>query len=265
VIRLPVGLAGAGRHRRRARLRPWRGAERRRVLDIDFGQPREALLSQALSLAVASVGDIVDPPPAVFHRLPLCDRHALVRGLLVEEGVREVTVAPLCATCNRHIELALEVTAIRLPEPGRQRIVIERRRRGGLERRELSLPCAADAEAAASGDHLLAACLGLSLRRARPWLETADGALAAVDPLAEVEITGTCPDCGAPLAAAYDLVAGWLTALRQRARALLEEIHLLALRYHWSEAQILRLPASRRKAYLDLCWSAAPDTVEAHA
>jgi len=33
---------------------------------------------------------------------------------------------------------------------------------------------------------------------------------------------------------------------------LLEEIHRLAIRYHWSEAEILRLPLPRRTGYLEL-------------
>jgi hypothetical protein len=32
----------------------------------------------------------------------------------------------------------------------------------------------------------------------------------------------------------------------------MEEIHLLALHYHWSEAAILALPASKRQRYLAL-------------
>ena len=31
-----------------------------------------------------------------------------------------------------------------------------------------------------------------------------------------------------------------------------EEVHVLALHYHWSEAQILALPATKRRRYLAL-------------
>ena len=34
--------------------------------------------------------------------------------------------------------------------------------------------------------------------------------------------------------------------------ALYEELHLLALHYHWAEADILRLKTSRRRRYLRL-------------
>lgn len=34
--------------------------------------------------------------------------------------------------------------------------------------------------------------------------------------------------------------------------ALYQEVHLLALHYHWSEADILRLPFPKRRRYLRL-------------
>lgn len=33
---------------------------------------------------------------------------------------------------------------------------------------------------------------------------------------------------------------------------LYQEVHLMALHYHWSEADILRLPFSKRRRYLQL-------------
>ena len=40
------------------------------------------------------------------------------------------------------------------------------------------------------------------------------------------------------------------TELRSRAATLLDEIHLIAMSYHWSETEILALPVSRRQDYL---------------
>jgi hypothetical protein len=34
--------------------------------------------------------------------------------------------------------------------------------------------------------------------------------------------------------------------------ALYQEVHLLALHYHWAEAAILQMPVSRRRRYLRL-------------
>jgi hypothetical protein len=40
--------------------------------------------------------------------------------------------------------------------------------------------------------------------------------------------------------------------MTDRARRLLRDVHHLALRYHWSEGQTLRLSLARRAAYLAL-------------
>jgi len=40
--------------------------------------------------------------------------------------------------------------------------------------------------------------------------------------------------------------------MRLRARHLLRQVHELASRYHWSEAELLSLPLPRRQAYLGL-------------
>jgi hypothetical protein len=34
--------------------------------------------------------------------------------------------------------------------------------------------------------------------------------------------------------------------------ALYQELHLLALHYHWAEADLLRMPSSKRRRYLRL-------------
>ncbi len=42
-----------------------------------------------------------------------------------------------------------------------------------------------------------------------------------------------------------------LQELRNQVTRLYEEVHLLALHYHWSEAEILALPRARRMNYAD--------------
>lgn len=40
--------------------------------------------------------------------------------------------------------------------------------------------------------------------------------------------------------------------MRQRRHRLLQDVHRLASRYHWSEAELFSLPLPRREAYLGL-------------
>jgi hypothetical protein len=75
-------------------------------------------------------------------------------------------------------------------------------------------------------------------------------ALADADPLIEFLLETACPACTAPLAGEIDLEALALGRLRRVQRTLLEDVHVLALAYHWNEADIAGLPAWRRAEYL---------------
>lgn len=77
-------------------------------------------------------------------------------------------------------------------------------------------------------------------------------AMAERDPQAELELELRCPTCGLAFSMVFDTAAFFLRELEERAAALLREVHTLALHYHWSETEILRMPARRRAQYLAL-------------
>ena len=65
-----------------------------------------------------------------------------------------------------------------------------------------------------------------------------------------LELATACTDCGAAMLAPFDIAAFFGAEMEARARRLLDEVHLIAGRYHWAEAEILSLPFSRRQAYI---------------
>lgn len=69
--------------------------------------------------------------------------------------------------------------------------------------------------------------------------------------LADV-VQGTCPECGAEIAVYFDPQDFTLRELRAEASFVFEEIHLLASRYHWSEASIMSMSHARRMLYADM-------------
>lgn len=77
-------------------------------------------------------------------------------------------------------------------------------------------------------------------------------AMRAHDPQAEVQLEMSCPACGEPFSSLFDTGAYFLRELDARAVRTLRDVHTLALHYHWSEADILALPAERRAHYLGL-------------
>ena len=76
-------------------------------------------------------------------------------------------------------------------------------------------------------------------------------AMAAMAPPLASELQGTCPDCGATIAAHFEPRAYCLHELRERARFVYEDVDVLASRYHWREDSILAMPVRRRQSYVE--------------
>jgi len=77
-----------------------------------------------------------------------------------------------------------------------------------------------------------------------------DAALTEADPLTTLTLYTVCPECGGDNQLPLDLEALCLGLLAQEGSRLLDQIHQLALAYHWSEAEILAIPPARRREYL---------------
>jgi len=73
-----------------------------------------------------------------------------------------------------------------------------------------------------------------------------------LDPLAVIRLPVECPSCGGAWEAALDVQSFVWTELRAWARRTLREVHALARAYGWTEAEVLALSATRRRAYLEL-------------
>ncbi len=161
----------------------------------------------------------------------LLDLHAAIFGPTLEG----VTRCPACATA---VELALPVAALQaveaLPPPTGHPVPT-------LGRLWQALAAASDADAR----RLL---LG-------DGADDIEAAWAAADPLAVTELALTCPACGHRWQEEADLgpfvwrqVDGW-------AEGLLDDVAHLARAYGWRESDVLALPPSRRRRYLERAWA----------
>jgi hypothetical protein len=81
--------------------------------------------------------------------------------------------------------------------------------------------------------------------------EAASRALGEADPQAELRLRLACPACGAETEAPFDIAAHLWSDLDEWVGAQLLDVHRLASRYGWSEAEILAMSPVRRRAYLD--------------
>jgi hypothetical protein len=79
-----------------------------------------------------------------------------------------------------------------------------------------------------------------------------DECLGKLDPLVDFSIQGPCPACRADMEMPIDLEQLALSSLRVSQRRLLREVHELASRYGWTEAETLAIPQHRRAAYREL-------------
>ena len=83
-------------------------------------------------------------------------------------------------------------------------------------------------------------------------LDAIGQAMLRADPAAEISLSLECPECGGRWQLGFEVADFFWQELAARARQLLREIDVIARAYGWSEREILRLPAVRRRTYVEL-------------
>lgn len=83
-------------------------------------------------------------------------------------------------------------------------------------------------------------------------LEKISERMAERDPQAEILLDLSCPACGHEWKSLFDILTFVWKEIDSRAKRLINEVHSLAVSYHWSEAEILELSPQRRRMYLEL-------------
>lgn len=228
-------------------------ATQARDLDIDFTAPRAVVVTELLSACLHDVDG------AAWWELPISTRTTLL------VAVSELSMPPIeiHLTCRCGEMAELELTAAELSAFAEERArELPIARHGDVEVR-LRLPTGRDqlrwtALAAEERDAELTRRMLSDLVIEGPTplpdevLPGVDQVLAHCDPLVELRLESSCPACDAPLTKDVDLEAIALSRLSSLQRAWIADIHALASAYHWSEEQIVRLPAWRRDEYLTL-------------
>jgi len=78
-----------------------------------------------------------------------------------------------------------------------------------------------------------------------------EAALEAADPLAHVEVELVCERCGHRHNRALDIAACLWDDVQAQGERVLAEVDALASAYGWTEGEILAMPATRRRLYLE--------------
>jgi hypothetical protein len=191
-----------------------------------------------------------DLPPGDIDALILALRAELLGDRLIAEGT--------CASCGALVDVDFGIAdyldfnrprSSPLAEPAEQPGWWRLRRTGTMFR----LPTVGDVLAArAAGDArsaLTAACVqGQVPGRA---LRAVERAMSRLAPVLRTIVRGQCPECAAPVDLDVDAPGLCLAELGFLAGTVLDEVHLLAATYHWTERAILELPSTRRAAYAE--------------
>jgi hypothetical protein len=210
---------------------------------------------RAVALAEAALADQDGPAAA---DLPVGDRDhllMLLRGRLF--GPR-VTGQDSCAECGAALDVSFDLGALAAGHAPAKAPVTVRVGKRTLRCRALT---SADLIAAAGADGpdfragLLARCVtGTDGQPAgdlpAPAIAKVMSALSAADPLADVRLAVTCGECGHQWDTTFDIASFLWTEICAAVERLLGDVHVLAMAYGWSEAEVLAVGPRRRQYYL---------------
>ncbi|MEJ2550839.1 MAG: hypothetical protein P8Y98_15055 [Anaerolineales bacterium] len=233
-------------------------------LDIDFDSPRPQLVSEVLYACLANRESI---DPAILETLSVGDRLALLLELVRTNGHEILVVNMTCdaAGCGQSFEVDVKLAA--LQELQRRANKVERvevhahgariiLRRPTAQDQYRWQRCSFEDSQQAAEEMVQSLLVESEVELALPIPEavvlTIEEAMLSADPLIAPTVTSKCPYCGQNGERPMDLGRMLLAHLKDVQSSVIDTIHRLAKSYHWTEDEILALPAKRKEQYLKL-------------
>lgn len=217
--------------------------------------------------ACALLDRVWQAEPGWAASLPLGQRDGQLLELQHALFGPQLELLAACPRCGERLELALQVPELMLPaqNPGSaEALTLELDGRCFRCRLPDSRDLWAAAQQADEGQAralLMARCLqaseqgqaegAASVALSQDAVQRLSEALSAADPQAHTELALQCPACEHGWSEGFDIASHLLSALASWSERCLDQVHLLARAYGWSEAQVLALSPSRRARYLD--------------
>jgi hypothetical protein len=207
-----------------------------------------ALLLRALTAPAADPGALADEPLGRCNAALLEARAATFGGRL--------RAAVDCPECGAALEFDLDtIELLESRPPAVESVEVDGMRFRPPCHRDLAR-IAREADAGTAAHRLTAMCAltepggpeeGAHLTA---LIDEIEQALETADPWANLSLELQCEECRHRWAEALDVPALLWDEVQHRARMLLDEVHLLAREYGWTEDVILALSDQRRAAYL---------------
>jgi hypothetical protein len=204
---------------------------------------------RALALLAAASGKSV----AELSELPLGRRDELLLTMREWAFGPDLACVTACPTCEERLETIIPCEQIRCEPPaGLNSIEVD-----GYSVR-LRPPATADLLAAERADPdevngvILARCSDLSHDAPPSVADAVIDGMKAADPQAQVELTLDCPACLYHWTALFDILPFFWKEIDVWARRTLQDIHLLASAYGWTQSEVLALTAARRRTFIEM-------------
>jgi hypothetical protein len=243
--------------RRLAWLRELRGRD-----ELELAQLTPGLVTDVLDrLLVAAPAAALRPGDVAAATI--ADRDRLVAGLYQAAFGDQIESRADCTGCAQQFELGFPLSAL-LAELDRRAGEAAGRYEpigpigdhlyelgGGVRFR---LPTVADERALASDSSSSGALLARCVQAVAGPIpaEAIEAAMEALAPVLSLPLPARCALCGHDQQIDFDLLAFFLAALRRERPLFVREVHTLASTYGWSFGEIVDLPRSERRAYVEV-------------
>lgn len=238
----------------------------RALSNVDLLDVWEAGLSQttverALALVAAAEPEV---PVEELARLSVGRRDLLLFLLRRQLFGEALPLTAACPACGEQAEATVDVNELLLDETSAQEALVEADGYAVRFRLPNSIDLAAVAGERSNDDaamRLLAACIVDAQRHGEsidaPSLpddvivKVAER-MAELDPQADIELALNCPSCRHEWVAPLDIVSFFWDEIHAWAQRTMQDVHVIASSYGWSEREILRMSVRRRRTYLEL-------------
>ncbi len=230
------------------------------VWERGFGRPPA---EQALALLGAAWPEL---SPEALSRLSIGRRNARLLALREWTFGSRLEALVTCPACDERLELDLQTTELGAGAEDKEETGSLSLETAGYALR-FRLPDSTDLidiggmDTGTLRNHILARCL-LSIRRGGDEVSVSQlpedavgavsGKMAQADPQADITFSVTCPTCGHTWQAIFDIITFFWREITAWSHRILQEVHLLASAYGWSEADILGMSPWRRQCYLEM-------------
>jgi len=272
-IILPFGLWIDGQCLKKARLRPLTQEEEVSIFERGCSVLPAQWTTALLTECLIEIGSNDNITPEIIRALNVGDREALLLHLisLIQGDELPCLVSCPMKECGERLEILLKVNDLLLPPYSECKDSYEAIIQGQDTEYRVTfrLPNGGDQEEAVNlclknenaASHLIITRCIHSIRdqndrKIEEIPEKVEQVLPelmlSLDPQAEISLDMICPVCGQRFSVIYDSASYLRRIMQRKLEMIYRHVHILALYYHWSESDILKMSPVKRRRYISL-------------